>query len=233
MTQTLELASLQTIDQELAVLRSSAAEVERRLLGDEELVGAKVLLTAAKERLAALRKQQRSVERDLAALSERIATDEARLYGGTLKTGKEMTTLQHEVDGLKASRGEIEEGLLAVLADMEISSGEADGLKKEVASLDARWIAQSETLRGEATRLASETVRAEALRAAQVAKVDAGVLRMYEALRVRKSGAVIVTVKGNSCAGCRVGLPDAVRRKVATSLAPVQCPHCERILVLG
>ncbi len=233
MTQALELASLQVIDNEVTLLRSSAAEVARRLEADEELLVVRDRLATAADTLAELRKRSRKLEGDAADLTAHIDREEQKLYGGTVKNPKELATLQHEVDGLKAQRTTIEDGLIEQLAEIEKLAGEHDALQADVTSLEARWVAQSKTFKSEAKRIDGLIARSEALRVVQAAKVDPRVLRNYQTLRGRKSGDIVVHVKGNTCGGCRVGLPDAVRRKVVTSLEPIQCPHCERILVMG
>jgi predicted nucleic acid-binding Zn-ribbon protein len=58
------------------------------------------------------------------------------------------------------------------------------------------------------------------------------VVALYEDLRRRKGGKVIVRIQGSACGGCRVQLPETVRRR-AMSAQLAQCPNCERILAVA
>lgn len=40
-------------------------------------------------------------------------------------------------------------------------------------------------------------------------------------------------LSGGMCGGCRVSVPDSVRRKALSISDIAQCPNCERILAVG
>jgi uncharacterized protein len=58
-------------------------------------------------------------------------------------------------------------------------------------------------------------------------------LQQYEEIRRRKAGTAVARLAGSSCGGCRVSLPDAVRKQVLLRDAITQCPNCEKILAPG
>jgi hypothetical protein len=233
MTQVLDAVSLQAIDSELASLRTTLADVEHRLEGDEELTAGREALATAKENLAARRKTQRKLEADIQDLNARIAKEEARLYDGSIKSPKELTNLQREVDGFKATRSGLEDQLLEVLSQVEVCQAQHQELAKSARQLEARWLAHSAALREEAARLQSAITGLEARRDGQAAQLTPVNLRLYESLRQRKGGTAVVRLTGALCGGCRVAIPDGLRRGVAAAPNLVQCPNCERILALG
>ena len=232
MSQVLELVSLQAIDSEAASLRASLGDVERRLEGDEELAAARTNLRAVQVALAGLRTSQRKLEASVQDLSARITKDEGRLYDGSIKSPKELGSLQHEVDSFQVTRAGVEEQLLELLGEVE-STEETERLgKTNVASLEARWEAQSGALRAEAERLKAAVVRVEASRGAQAALITPPHLRLYESLRNRR-GMAVARVTGALCAGCRVTIPDGMRRGILATHSLTQCPNCEPILTVG
>jgi predicted nucleic acid-binding Zn-ribbon protein len=88
-------------------------------------------------------------------------------------------------------------------------------------------------MRDEAKKLKAAITAAEAKRAIQATVLTPANLRMYESLRTRRGGSAVVRLTGALCGGCRVAIPDGLRRNVAAAPNLVQCPNCERILALG
>jgi predicted nucleic acid-binding Zn-ribbon protein len=229
----LDLVTLQTIDDDLSGARAQASDVARRLEGDPELIEARATLAVQDEEIAALRREQRRLDGEVQAFDAKIAHEEGRLYGGTVRNPKELQSLQHEIGALKEQRGRIEDVLLPLLDQIEGAAAARTAQARTVTSLEARWVAQSEALREEAVRLDRVIASYEAKRAAHVPAIAPGDYRLYEGLRARKAGAAIARLSGSSCGKCRVALPEAVRRQAMMSLRPVQCPNCERILTQG
>jgi predicted nucleic acid-binding Zn-ribbon protein len=233
MSQVLELATLQSLDDEVATLRVTLADIERRLEGDEELIEARDELIIAEQELANGRRDQRRLEGDIQTRSAHIQREETKLYDGSVKATKELVNLQQEVENLKAHRGEVEDQLLGVLERVENAAAAQVAIARVVTRLEARWAAQSDSLRQEHARLVQALARAEARRDAQRDEVDPRGLRLYDSLRERR-GSAVAKLKGASCQACRVAVPDAVRRRVVSSGPELaQCPNCERILTLG
>jgi uncharacterized protein len=232
-SQVLDLLTLQALDDEAAALHASLGEVERRLHGDEALNAARAAFARAEEALAALQKQQRQLDAEIQGLTAKIEPEEKRLYGGSVKNPKELQGIQHEVELLKEQRARVEDRLLEVLAEVEGAEAERSRALGEVEGREMRRSTEVEALRQEASRLTDGITRAEARRMGQQAKVDPRTLALYEDLRRRKGGHAVARVQGNACSGCRVQLPDAVRRRAMSPAQLAQCPNCERILAVG
>jgi predicted nucleic acid-binding Zn-ribbon protein len=233
MSQVLELLTLQSLDDELAGLHGALAEAERRLQGDPELLDARRVLSQEEADLDALRKQQRHVEYEVEAFNSRIARDEGRLYDGSIKNPKELSSLEHEVGLQKAARGKLEDELIELLEATESAEQAREAAFVLVRHLEERWERQQKELTQEAHRLQDAIVRADEKRRAQQDGIPPRALQLYEDLRRRKGGMAVARITGSSCSGCRVSIPDAVRRRVMSPIELAQCPNCERILALG
>jgi len=233
MSQVIELATLQEIDNEAAALRGALASVERRLGGDEELEGTRAQLEAAESARAAIAAEQRALEGEVERLNAKILPEERRLYDGSVHNPKELTSIQHEIDLLKTTRGRQEDALVEVLDRAEAAERECEGARKNVARLEGRWEQDRGELEGEARRLSGVIAGVDQTREAQAAKVATRVLQTYEDLRRRKSGVAVARIQGGACAGCRISIPNAVRTRVLSGAVLAQCPNCERILYAG
>jgi len=233
MSQVLDLLTLQGYDDEAATLKATLSDVERRLQGDEELDEARAALTAAESAAKDVQRQQKALEAEVERLGAKIAPEEKRLYDGTVKNPKELASIQHEVELLRAERAKIEDQLIEVLASRESADTELREAKKLVTGLDARWVQQSHDLKLEVARLGDLIARAETRREAQKKLVTARTLQVYDEVRRRKGGVAVAKIQGGSCMGCRVTIPDSLRRRAMSQDVLVQCPNCDRILCIG
>lgn len=233
MSQVLEVLTLQSLDDEAAALRAALADIERRLQGDEELAAARRDMVAVQQRAEAARREQRRLEGEVEALSDRIAADEKRLYDGSIHSPKELANLQHEVETLKTNRGRLEDQLIEALDEAEAANKRLKDAERRLRVLEGRWQLAQQELRHEVLRLNDAIGRADAKRELQKTKITPRAIHTYEDLRRRKGGMAVVRILGSSCQGCRVALPETIRRKALSSNDLTQCPNCERILTIG
>ena len=230
MSQLGDITDLQAIDDQAATLTATREDVERRLAGDEELVSARDDLEAATADLSELRREQRRLDGEVAALSAKITAEEARLYDGSVKNPKELGSLQHEVDALKQRRSGFEDQLLDLLSRIEGAQSIHTDASALVSDLEARWASEESRLQQEATSLDARLAATQARREQQAGRLPAASLALYERIRARRGNTVVARITGGACSGCRISLPDAIRRRALSPATLVQCPNCGRIL---
>jgi len=233
MSDLLELVSLQFLDDELDGLRARLQSVEQRLGDREALDAAAARKAAAESAVAELARRQRQADAAIEDLDARIGREEKKLYDGSVRQFKELQALEGEIAHLRRDRSALEDAGLALLAEVDAANAELAAAAAELANQQAEWEARAAAFEAEAEQLKAQIQRAEALRKAQLERITAGSVRLYEALRRRKAGKAVVRVQGGSCSGCRVAIPEPIRRRIASSPTLVQCPHCERILAVA
>lgn len=233
MSDLLELVSLQFLDDELDGLRAQLESVERRLGDRQALDEAAARKAAAESALAELARRQREAEAAIEDLDARIAREEKKLYDGSIKQFKELQALEGDIAHLRRDRSALEDAGLALLAEVDAAIAELAAAAAELAKQEAEWESNAAALQAEAEQLKGRIEHSETRRNAQLERITAGSVRLYEALRRRKAGKAVVRVQGGSCSGCRVAIPEPIRRRIASSPTLVQCPHCERILAVA
>jgi predicted nucleic acid-binding Zn-ribbon protein len=233
MTQVTDIRTLQEIDDEVSSVSDTLEEVERRLQGSEELNAAREVFTTADAELTEARRVQRRIEGEVEGLTARITPEEKRLYDGSVKNPKELGNIQHEVELLKESRGKLEDELLEVMTRLEAAESAHAAAQKALVRAEARWEAERSQLGEDRQRLARALASAEAKRMAQQAKILPRNLAVYEDVRRRRGGVAVAHIGGGNCSGCRVSIPEAVRRRAFAPDQVAQCPNCERILYVG
>lgn len=233
MKQVLDILTLQELDDEAAGLRSSLSHAELRLAGNAELAAARDRVAELDRTLEGLAKAQRAADGVLQSASARLATEEAKLYGGSIKNPKELLSLEHEVELLRGQRDEAETRMLEVMGDAETAGAERSKAGAHLDGIEKRWETESAGLRTEVERLQQELTRVEARREGEKTKIQPRSLALYESIRLRKGGQAVARVRGSTCSACRMSIPDAVRRRIMASNDIVQCPNCDRILLVG
>ncbi len=233
MSQVVEIVQLQSIDDEAAAFRAALADVERRLRGNEQLDEARREFAAADSVLQLAQKDQRRVEGQIEDVTSRIDPAEKRLYSGSVKNPKELGSIEHEVESLKQRRSGLEDELLEILSRVESAEHERTRTAKAVLQWEALWEREQQELKHELKRLGDAVSRADQKREIQKAKVSPRSLSIYEEVRRRRGGMAVAKITGGACGGCRVAMPESLRRRAFATETLAQCPNCERILYIG
>ena len=233
LAQVTDIRTLQEIDDEAAALRAALEDVERRLRGSEELNEARREAAAVDSEMADVRRAQRRIEGEVEGLTAKIEPEEKRLYDGSVRNPKELTSIQHELEALKQQRSKLEDQLLEVMTNLDRIERDHGNTFRKLSQEEARWEKDQGDLKHEAVRLNDLITRADARREAQKLKVTPRNLQVYEEVRRRRGGVAVARVSGGTCGGCRVGIPESVRRQAFAADRLAQCPNCERILYVG
>lgn len=233
MSQVTNIRTLQELDDEAARIRAALDDIERRLQGSEDLERARAAFESIDAELAAARREQRRLDGEISVLNARIQPEEKRLYDGSVRNPKELGNIQHELELLKQQRSKLEDQLIEVMSRIEsLESGHA-AATAALSRAQASWETEKRSLQDEAARLSAALTGAEAKREAQKLKVTPAALHLYEDVRRRKGGVAVAHIQGSMCTGCRVTIPEAIRRRAFQPDQLAQCPNCERILYVG
>jgi predicted nucleic acid-binding Zn-ribbon protein len=233
MSLVIDIRTLQEIDDDVAAIEASLAEVDARLAHSDSLASAEAAFAEADSHFQDLRRTQRDLEASIASLTARIEPEERRLYDGSVRSPKELAAIQREVEHLKAQRSGLEDRLLPVMEAFEAALVARALATDTLAS--AREARESEVTELSTRRaaLAARLASALASRQEQASRVPPASLRLYDEVRRRRGGQAVARVQGGTCTGCRVAIPESVRRKTFDPQALAQCPNCERILYPG
>lgn len=228
------LWELQNVDLELSAHETQLAEIETRLAGWEELDQARAELAARRQRLQALESEQRQQQWKVEDLRRKRDTERERLYGGSVRNPRELTSLQEEVWQLEKRCQEEEDRLLEMMVTVEEAQGEVAEQEARVAAMEAEWARVAAELTATAERLRREASALRERRQRLVGAVAPASLSRYEALRQRGNGRAVAQIEQGRCQGCRIELPSSLIQQARQSAAGgrelVQCQSCGRLL---
>jgi hypothetical protein len=226
------LYDLQVIDQEIDEAERSLRLIESSLGESDELRAARESLDQASEWQGELRRRLRNLELDLEEVIEKRKTSEKSLYSGKVKSSKELTGLEQEVQLLKRRQVEVEDETLEVMSQLETANERLERERKGLERLEIRWREEQAELKEKQTTLSSRLSllreRRESLQAA-IAPED---LATYEDLRRRKGRQGVALVQNGVCQGCGVAVSTSKVTKVLRGEELIHCANCERILYL-
>ena len=233
MTSIPELYALQEVDLALEVDRATLADVESRLGEPEELVEARRTVTEREEALRAAEKEFKEREWNTDELQQKIEPLEHRLYEGRINNPKELADLQKDVESLKRRHSELDDQALEAMEGQEQAQQALAEAQRSLQQITEDCAAEQEELRGRQASLKEVIGMLEGRRTEQGARIDDGLLRLYDQLRTTRQGRAVAKVEGGACQGCRISLPMNLVQRARSGSDVVQCSSCERVLYVS
>ncbi len=225
-----ELYQLQEVELEIESDEQALAQIASQLGESQAVVRTRTKLELKQQHLEELGRQQHSAEWEIEDLVNKLATAEEKLYSGRIKDPKELTNLQHEVDGLRVRRNQLEDKALEIMDQVELSTASVAALSNELKTLEAEWHSQQQRLSANMEQLKTTLSDLKHKRQLLSANIDPQAIELYQELKKQK-GRAVAKVEQGICRGCRILLPTTeLQRARGDSL--VQCSSCGRILFL-
>lgn len=225
------LQFLQQTDLELTEAVNRLTSVVSSLREPEELAKAVARAGELEQRGAEDRRRLRRRELDLEAVREKLASEEARLYGGAVTQPRELAGLEQEVQALKRHRSLLENEVLELMLAQEEAEADLAEMRQRLRLLEQKWERDRAALLAEEGQLRQRINKLEATRQDQTASLKAEDLASYEDLRARKGGQAVAAVETGVCGGCGVAVPPSQVQRVLRGKDLVRCDNCERFLV--
>ncbi|MFQ5945251.1 MAG: zinc ribbon domain-containing protein [Anaerolineae bacterium] len=222
---------LQNTDVKLTEAENRLESVLLALREPEELIAARDGVGEIEARGADARRRLRQKELDLEAVREKLASEEARLYGGSVTHPRELQGLEQEVQSLKRRRSQLEDEVLEVMVAQEETQADLDEMSEGLSLLEDTWKKNQAGLLEEERTLHERVEQLSALREEQAESLGSEDLASYEDLRGRKGSQAVAVVERAVCGGCGVAVPPSQMQKVLRGQELVRCDNCERFLV--
>lgn len=229
-----ELLDLQAIDTRIDRLVKERAEIPERAEADrltEEASKLSAVLAALEQQLHDAERSQGRLDGDLSTLSEKIAREEKKLYGGTVANPKELEGLQEELRSLGRQRDELETALLEAMETVDESRQKVNETAARTAEAQAVRDAKEQVLADKIRDLEERVAAQEKTREKVAAGVAPELRELYEKVRQQKGGVAVGEVHDAICGACRVELPAEELDRMLNADGVWRCPQCRRILV--
>jgi len=226
-----QLYQLMELDLQLETSEQALRKITSQLGESQAVIRARNKLTSENQRLEELQRQQQSLEWDIDDLTTKITAAEEKLYGGRVGNPKELASLQHEAEGLKSRRSQMEDKELEIMEQTEQTESSATQTGNELKILESGWQRQQQQLSSEMAEVKLILSDLKHKRQTLSASIDAQATELYDKLKTQK-GTAVARVEQGICQGCRISLSAAELQQVRTGNL-VQCSNCGRILFLA
>jgi len=225
-----QLYQLQEVELEIESSEQALRQIDSQLGENQAVVRVQTKLALEQQRLEELRGQQHSAEWEIDDITSKLTTAEEELYSGRIRNPKELTSLQHEVDGLRVKRDQLEDKALEVMEQVELAAASVASVSSELKTVEAEWHSQQQQLSTEMEQLKAILADLKHKQQLLLAGIDPQPVEFYYQLK-KQRGQAVAKVEQGICRGCRISLPTAeVQRARSGNL--VQCSSCGRILFL-
>ena len=223
-----QLYQLQELDLELESKEQALKQIVSQLGDNQAVVRVQASLDSERQRLEELRQQQRFSEGEVDDRATKLATVEQELYSGRIGNPKELTNLQHEAEGLKAKRSQLEDKLLEMMDQVEQATENVATVSDEFKAVESEWQEQQQRLSAEMEKLKTTLADLDHKRQLLSNEIDPQALERYRELRKQK-GEAVAKVEQGVCQGCRILLTTTELQR-ARGGRLVHCNSCGRIL---
>ncbi len=227
---TTTLFQLQQLDIELDRLVFEQQAVTTSLQGNTSLRRMRKELGYLQQQLQAGQQSQEESEWTLDDLASRLQHKEERLYNGTVTNPKELQSLQHEVQQLRAQYNRQEERVLEALDTTEALKEALQQKQNDLKKAEDLWQSEYNDLIMRQSQLDARKQDFVQKRQQLVAHLTEDLLTRYDAMRRSKQGRAVSKVEQNSCQWCRVILTPSELQHVRISEQLQTCTNCGRIL---
>jgi hypothetical protein len=225
-----QLYQLQGIELEIESKEQALARNKAQLGESQALARARAELSRAEQNLEQLTHEQHAAEWQIEDLEPKLVAARESLYGGRISNPKELSSLQHEVEGLEARRNRLEEKALGIMERVELATSELARAGSELEALENMWRGEQRKLSAEIERLKGTLSELKRRRQLMLAGISAEAVGFYDRLKVQK-GWAMARVEQGTCGGCRISLSTAELQR-ARGDRLVECSSCGRILFL-
>jgi len=174
--------------------------------------------------------KRKEKELDLESRETNIKKLQTQLY--QMKTNKEYTAMQQEIERAKADKSAVEDDIIKLLDEIDVNSKEI-AREKEALKIEEDKMMKEKTSFSAAGK--EKEVKVSALKEARKAlaeKVDKTMLAKYDRILKSKNGLAMASVKGDACQGCFRVMPPQVINEVKMRQELIFCGNCARILYI-
>jgi predicted nucleic acid-binding Zn-ribbon protein len=225
------LIKLQEIDSDISGTTALLDAVPDRLEAiDRQIRDTAEIVALAKEKLAANQKKRRDLEGEVKEIRTHAVKFKRQL--NDVKTNKEYSALQKEIEETELGAGRIEEEILHEMIA-------ADDIEREIKTASSRQAEEKGRIEKEREALLAEKKELEARKAALTMEREAVLpeippdqLRIYLRITKRLNGIAMSPVTDDFCSICQMRVRPQVLNDLMGRNALITCEACGRILYM-
>jgi len=222
------LIQLHFLDQEIAALNNRFSripiqmqEVDRKLDRAQRHVQEKQVLIGENQ------KKRRELESDLALIETKRKRYKEQLDG--VKTNKEYTGLQHEIELVSQAIREIEDQILGHMEEADTIKAQLDEAQKIKEREEKVLLDEKRIIQAEGDKLEAESNDLKGKRQHWVSQIPPDIMEEYERLATHRKGVALAEARDAMCQECQVRIRPQLFQEIRRNDTIINCENCNRI----
>lgn len=223
------LIELHYLDQKIAVLNSTISampaeidELNRKLDTHQRAVKEKQDLIVENQ------KKRKELEGDLALIETKRNRYKEQL--DAVKTNKEYTGLQHEIEQVSTAIRQIEDQILARMEEAEQLKKRLDESQKAKSAEEGVIQEERSVLEGQVAKLRQELEGLQQQRQRWIDQILPATMLIYESTTRARRGIAMAEAKDAMCRECHVRIRPQLFQEIKRNDSIITCESCSRIL---
>jgi predicted nucleic acid-binding Zn-ribbon protein len=223
------LIKLQEIDAQIYRLNAEKRKKPQVLAQLKEDFQSKATgVKKAEEKFTALQLKKKEKEGSLQVKEDNIKKLQGQLY--QIKTNKEYTAMQKEIEGHKVDKSVAEDEILALMEEIDNAKKEIAKEKEILFQEEIKIKEQEKQVSLELEEIERKLKEFDAQRQTITPQVNADALKKYDKILLSKGGLAIAQVVNGSCQGCYMHLPPQMINEIRIKEKFILCENCNRFL---
>ncbi len=225
------LYRLQLLDTDLDVAQKRLMEIEALLQGTPALAHSRAEVVKAEQEFQSATMALRMLELDAQTISEKIGSEEQRLYEGKIQSPKEMLDVQHELEVLRKRRAGGDDELLAAMERVETARTDMKACRDGLAHAERNFAEDNAHLKKERDTIVVGARTQIEQKKALSETIPKDALDRYAFVRAKKVNRVAVAlIKSGACSQCGEVTSSVSTQQARTGQTLAICSNCGRIL---
>lgn len=225
------LSELTIEDEKIVRLNTELNRIPDEISKLEQILSTKKeAFQKTKNTLETQEKNLRSLELDLKEREEYIHRAEGKMM--EVKTNDEYRAAVKENDGMKKTKGILEEGVLSLMNEVEAQKKQFKETETTFKEFQASYDRDRQQLEAALKLVQDEIAKHNAVREQVAKRLSPDISDMYLKIVAKTKGVAVAPVENSLCLGCHVRVRPQLYNEILGFVAIHRCPSCGRILIL-
>ena len=231
MSDLLALYRIQELELDIIDRSKRIKSINAQMEEDDALREAEAQFATAGAGFEDAAKQAADMAAEIAALVEKRAAAETRLYSGEVTNPKELQDMQMETEALARRKTVLDEELLRLQRERDERKRLLDESEAALDSVREEHGEQNRELQAEKETLSASVTDMLARRKGAIKEIPPDMFKIYNGMRMPKSNRPIAVLNENACTICGIEQNHTVIVAINRKEGMVNCQNCGRILI--
>jgi predicted nucleic acid-binding Zn-ribbon protein len=180
------------------------------------------------KRIGENQKKRKDLESDVILIETKRNRYKEQL--DTVKTNKEYTGLQHEIEGVSGAIRQMEDQILAVMEEAEGLKTELETAQKEKQREEKGLTEEKHALQEQVDKLQKEADLLKSQRQKWVDQIPKEILEVYDRTAQHRKGIAMAEARNAICQVCQMRIRPQLFQEIKRNDTIITCESCSRIL---